>query len=108
MQKDYKKFKQLVNIFYNEELGILDNNEHELQEKDIGIIDIEPIIIFDKFTGNMKVEFKIGRNRKYKIKDISEFYDKIINEENYKYGEKSNYIKKIRLHIKIWWKYKNS
>ena len=26
-EKNYKKFKQLVNIFYNEELEILDDNE---------------------------------------------------------------------------------
>ncbi len=93
MQNDYKKFKQLVNIFYNEELGILDKNDHELQEKDIGSVVIEPTIIFDKFTGNMKVEFRIGRARRYKIKDISEFYDKMINEESYSYGERPVYVR---------------
>ena len=41
MQKEYKKFKQIVNIFYNEELEILDNNEKEIDEKEIGSVEIE-------------------------------------------------------------------
>ena len=91
MQKEYKKFKQIVNIFYNEELEILDNNEKEIDEKEIGSVEIEPTIIFDKFTGNMKIEFRIGKGRKYKIKDISEFYDRMLNKEYYRYGEKVHF-----------------
>ncbi len=91
MQENYKRFKQLVNIFYNEELEILDGNEEEIKEKDIGSVDIEPTIIFDRFTGNMKIEFRIGKGRKYKIKDISEFYDRMLNKEYYRYGDKTHF-----------------
>ena len=90
-QKEYKRFKQLVNIYYNEELEILDSSEEEIKEKDIASVDIEPTIIFDKFTGNMKIEFKIGKNRKYRIKDISEFYDRMMNKEYYRYGDKTHF-----------------
>ena len=91
MQRKYKRFKQIVNIFYNEEIEILDGSEEELKEKDIASVDIEPTIIFDKFTGNMKIEFKIGRTKKYKIKDISEFYDRMMNKEYYRYGDKIHF-----------------
>ena len=93
-QKEYKRFEQLVNIFYNEELEILDDDDKEIDEKDRGSVDIEPTIIFDKFTGNMKIEFKIGKSRKFKIKDIAEFYDRMQNKEYYRYGEKTRFTHK--------------
>ena len=90
-EKNYKKFKQLVNIFYNEELEILDDNEIEVKAREIGSVDIEPTIIFDRFTGNMKIEFKVGKSKKFKIKDISEFYDRMLNKEYYRYGDKTQF-----------------
>ena len=94
MQDNYKRFNQLVNLFYNEELQILDSSNEEVKEKDLASVDIEPTIIFDKFTGNMKIEFRIGKNKKYKIKDISEFYDRMMNKEYYRYGEKIHFTHK--------------
>ena len=40
----------------------------------------------------MKAEFKIGEKRLYKIKELSEFYDRIMNKTYYKYGDKLQFI----------------
>ena len=57
----YRGFKQIVNIFYNEEIEGIDEEETELKEQ--GTIKLEPEIFYDKFTGDMKVEFKVGNKR---------------------------------------------
>jgi hypothetical protein len=88
---NYRNFKQIVNTFYNEEIDGLDNDE-EITLKNKGTIKIEPKIIYDKFSGDMKVEFKIGNNKMYKIKDLSEFYTRMMEKEFYKYGEKLQFI----------------
>ena len=87
----YRAFKQIVNTFYNEEIEKLDE-EDEIILKDNGTIKIEPKIIYDKFSGDMKVEFKIGNKKMYKIKNLSEFYTRMINKEFYRYGEKLQFI----------------
>ena len=88
MQKnsEYKNFKNIVNIFYNEELQGIEETGEEL--KTPGMIKIEPKIFYDKFSGDMKVEFKIGNKKMYKIKDLSLFYTLMMNREFYRYGEK--------------------
>ena len=73
----YRNFKQIVNTFYNEEIegrGI----DEEVTLKNKGTIRIEPKIIYDKFIGDMKIEFKIGTTKMYKIKDLSEFYTRML------------------------------
>ena len=40
----------------------------------------------------MKVEFKIGNKRMYKIKNLSEFYTLMMLKENYKYGDKLEFV----------------
>ena len=85
----HKSFKQIVTTFYNEEIeGI----EEETELKNKGTIKLEPKIFYDKFTGDMKVEFKIGNKRMYKIKDLSEFYERMLKKEFYRYGEKLQFI----------------
>lgn len=80
-----KSFNKIVNILYNEEIENI--NGEELEETKKGTITIEPKILYDKFSGNMKMEFKIGKNKMYKIKNLAEFYSKMMNKENYKYKE---------------------
>lgn len=87
----YRSFKQIVNTFYNEEIEEIDHDE-EMALKNKGSIKLEPKIIYDKFLGDMKVEFKIGNKRMYKIKDLSEFYTRMLEKESYKYGEKLQFI----------------
>ena len=88
---NYRNFRQIVNIFYNEELEDVNDSE-EIELKNKGTIKIEPKIIYDKFSSDMKVEFKIGNKKMYKIKDLSEFYTRFLNKQNYKYGEKLQFI----------------
>ena len=66
-----KNFSKIVNILYNEEIDNIDGEE--VEEKKNGNIQIKPEIIYDKFSGNMKIEFQIGKSKMYKIKNLSEF-----------------------------------
>ena len=86
----YRGFKQIVNIFYNEEIEGIEEEETELKEQ--GTIKLEPEIFYDKFTGDMKVEFKIGNKKMYKIKILSEFYTRMLNKELYRYGQKLQFV----------------
>ena len=88
--KEYRNFKQLVNTFYNEEVEDLSDDEIEIKHE--GTICLEPKILYDKFLNTMKVEFKIGNKKMYKLKDLTEFYTRMLNKENYKYGEKLQFI----------------
>lgn len=85
----YRGFKQLVNIFYSEEIDGIEEDENTNYQ---GNIRIEPQIFYDKFTGDMKVEFKIGDKKLYKIKSLSEFYTRMLNKELYKYGQKLQFV----------------
>ncbi len=86
----YRNFRQMVNTFYNEEIDGIDSDDEELKNK--GTIHLEPKVIYDKFLGDMKVEFKIGNKRMYKIKNLSEFYTRMMEKEFYKYGEKLQFV----------------
>ena len=44
----------MVNTFYNEEIDDIDKDE-EIALKNRGTIKLEPKIIYDKFSGDMKV-----------------------------------------------------
>ena len=90
--EEYRNFRQIVNIFYNEEIDGIGNQE--VNTKKNGDIKIEPQIYFDKFVGDMKIEFKIGNKKMYKIKNLSEFYTRMIEKEFYSYGEKLQFIHK--------------
>ena len=83
----YRNFKQMVATFYQEEIEEMDQEE-PIQGKQKGTIKLEPKIIYDKFLGSMKVEFKIGEKKMYKIKNLSEFYTRMLEKEDYQYGEK--------------------
>ena len=87
---EYKNFKHIVNIFYNEEIEGINAQEEKI--KKTGTIKIEPKIFYDKFSGDMKIEFKIGNKKMYKIKNLAEFYALIINKEFYRYGEKLQFV----------------
>ena len=86
----YRGFKNIVTEFYNEELAEINKDDFINQEKDK--VKIETKMIYDKFSSNLKLEFKIGNKRMYKIKDLSEFYTRMINNEYYKYGEKLEFL----------------
>lgn len=89
---EYKNFKNIVNIFYNEELEGISESSNEL--KHFGTIRIEPKVFYDKFSNDMRVEFKIGDKKMYKIKNLALFYTLMIDKEFYRYGEKLKFIHK--------------
>ena len=86
----YKNFKNLINSFYNDELAIENKQEDKIEK-----VKIEAKMDYDKYNSFLKLEFKIGNKRMYKIKDLSEFYTKMINNETFKYGEKLEFIHKL-------------
>ena len=87
--ENHRNFKQIVNIFYNEEIDGI-NIEEKIKKP--GTIKIEPKVFYDKFSGDMKIEFKIGNKKMYKIKNLAEFYTRMLNKEFYRYGEKLQFI----------------
>lgn len=87
--KDYKLFKQLVNEFYSDSTS---NEEKQLGNSKNKNVKIIPKLLIDKDNSNLKLEFKIGEQQLYKLKSIPEFYEKMLNGENYKYGLKLEFI----------------
>mgnify|MGYP003306613592 CR=1 FL=1 len=87
----YRSFKQIVNELYSEEMKEIEQSE---KKEYIEKIKIEPKIIYDKYTNNLRIEFKIGNQRMYKLKDLTEFYDRMQTGEIYKYGNKLQFIHK--------------
>lgn len=86
-EQTYRNFKQIVNIFYQEEMESISNDEENLKVE--GSVKLEPIIYYDKFQNDMKIEFKIGTSKKmYKIKNLAEFYTRMMDKDYFKYGEK--------------------
>ncbi len=92
----YRNFKKIIHTFYNEEIDSI-QGEKEVELKNRGTIKIEPKIIYDKFSGDMKVEFKIGIKKFYKIKNLAEFYTRMLNKEFYKYGDKLQFTHTIEM-----------
>ena len=87
--KDYKLFKKLVNEFFNDSAASEENNNYSSKNKNIKIISK---LLIDKYNNNLKLEFKIGEQQLYKLKSLPEFYDKMLNNENYKYGLKLEFV----------------
>lgn len=87
----YNSFSQIVKILYNEELNEIDSNL-DIELKNKATIKLEPKIIYDKFTKEMKIEFKIGNKRMYKIKDLTQFYKLMTDKQFYKYGDKLEFV----------------
>jgi len=91
----YRNFKKIIHTFYNEEIDSIQDKKET--EKNKEAIKIEPKIIYDKFSGDMKIEFKIGTKKFYKIKNLAEFYTRMLNKEFYKYGDKLQFTHTIEM-----------
>ena len=91
-REKYTEYADLINTFYDEEMKLID----EPEEKSVSLdrnVRLVPKIIFDKYSEEMKVEFKIGTKKQmYKLRDLVEFYDNMINKTKYKYGAKLNIV----------------
>ena len=86
-EEQYKIFKQVLHTFYHNEKV----NTKEVQNK-VNNIKIEPNLIYDTFHKTLKAEFKIGIEQMYKIKSLPEFFERMLNHENYKYGAKLEFV----------------
>ena len=88
----YSNFKEIINVFYQDIIKP-EKIENKKYGKEYGQITIIPKIKIDQYKTNLKVEFKIGTNKKYyKIKDIVEFNNRIIKKEYYSYGLKLEFL----------------
>ncbi len=87
---DHRGFKQLIKAFYNTEVDT--SEEKEKTVKDNKNVKIIPSIIFDSYYKEIKVEFKLGTDKFYKIKSLSDFYTSMLNKESVKYGNKLEFI----------------
>ena len=87
--REYKLFKELLNEFYIDNSQDGDNKLTTSKNKNVKII---PKLLIDKYNNNLKLEFKIGEQQFYKIKSLPEFYERMLNNENYKYGLKLEFV----------------
>lgn len=86
-EEQYKVFKQVVNTFYHKDTDKV--NEIENKERHLTIV---PKIIYDTFNKIIKAEFKIGDEQLYKIKSLPEFFERMLNHQEFKYGSKLEFI----------------
>ena len=86
-EEQYKIFKQLVHTFYHNEV----QKTKDIQNKVNNLL-IEPKLIYDTFHKTLKAEFRIGDSQLYKIKSLPEFFERMLNHEEYKYGAKLDFV----------------
>ena len=86
-EEQYKVFKQVVNAFYHKDTDTA---------KELGSgaknLTIEPKIIYETFNKTIRAEFKIGDGQLYKIKSLPEFFERMLNHEEFKYGSKLEFV----------------
>ena len=87
--KEYKIFKQLVNEFYTDPTQEQENIIGKSKNTNIKII---PTLLIDKYNSTLKLEFRIGEQQLYKLKNLPEFYENMLKNENFKYGLKLEFI----------------
>ena len=86
-EEQYKIFKQVLRAFYyneNKKINVIQNKVNNLK--------IEPKIIYDTFNKTLKAEFKIGDSQLYRIKSLPEFFERMLNNEQYKYGSNLEFV----------------
>ena len=88
INEEYRIYRQMITSFYNDE-----QDSENIKLTGLGNVHIEPHVIYNFTDKNIKVEFKIGNNRQmYKIKNLVDFYDKMQNNEEFKYGLKLQFV----------------
>lgn len=84
----YKTFNQIINTFFDE-LREEEPNSPKKTKESIGLIEIDPKIIYDTSNKEMSIEFKLGDGKNsYKIKNLITFYDTYSSQGVFKYGQK--------------------
>lgn len=91
--KKYTDFKDLLNTFYEDEMKLIDEPKEKKENSLDKNINIIPKLIYNIYANELSVEFKIGTKKQlYKLKDITEFYDNMMNKQTYRYGAKLEFI----------------
>lgn len=87
--KKYTEFKDLLNTFYEDQMKLIDKPEETIEDLLDTNVNIVPKLVYNNYSNQLSVEFKIGNKKQlYKLKDITEFYDNMMNKEIYRYGTK--------------------
>lgn len=88
-KETHRAFNQLLNTF-------LEVNKKDKQTRESGTSNIKlvPIFLYTDTDKKLKLEFKIGNKQLYKILNLPEFFDRMLNEEEYKYGNTLEFIHK--------------
>ncbi len=86
----YKNFKNMISTFYNDELEEINKEQNNYIKNNK--VKIEARLEYDKFSYGMKLDFKIGTTRMYKLKDLTDFYTRVTNNEYEKYGDKLEFV----------------
>lgn len=85
---NYRVFKQLINSFKY-------TTGPEIIEQKIILphtIKLIPKLIYNSYAKVMKLELKIGDKHLYKLKDLAEFYTRMIDRKYYEYGIKLGFV----------------
>lgn len=84
--RKYRNFKELLDIFCEEQ----ESNIEEIENRIIyNQVEILPEFIYDKQYKEIKVEFSLGIKKEYyKLKDLTLFYDNMLELKTYKYEDK--------------------
>lgn len=88
-EEKYRNFKQLLLTFYP-------NNKQQEEKREtrtpMHSVRLEPKLIYDSYHKILKLECKIGDKQLYKLKNLPEFYDRMLYKEEYRYGAKLNFV----------------
>lgn len=85
----YRIYRQMISSFYEEE-----QNDQQIKMNTTGDILIKPRLIYNYNSKELKVDFKIGNEDKkmYKLKNLVEFYEKMQENQTFKYGMKLEFV----------------
>jgi len=87
--EQYKIYKQMVHTFYHNSYAKEEAIQKEILEKNINI---EPEIFYDSLKKSIKISFSIGEQHYYKLNNLMEFYDRMLNNAKYSYGTKLEFV----------------
>lgn len=94
-KEKYTEFNDIMNTFYGEKMKLLEQSEETTKALD-SQIQIVPKLVVNSHCKELSIEFKIGTEKQlYKLKDLALFYDTMIANSIYKYGEKLQFIHQI-------------
>ena len=79
----YRIYRQMISSFYED-----GQSDSQMKMGVLGDVFIEPKLLYNYNSKELKVEFKIGNKQMYKIKNLVEFYDRMQYHEKYRYGLK--------------------